>query len=103
MASSIIAKTVTSTGTLNGGRTRLKSFVVETNSSGSPAAVFKNGSGSGTTLLTMNFKADDDTQVSIPDHGIVFPDGCHVTLTAIDSMTGFFGQRYGSETRQTTP
>jgi hypothetical protein len=90
MASSIIAKTVTSTGTLNGGRTRLKSFVVETNASGSPAAVFKNGS-SGATLLTMNFKADDDTQVTIPDHGIIFPNECHVTLTAIDSITGFFG------------
>ncbi len=90
MASSIIAKTVTSTGTLNGGRTRLKSFVVETNASGSPAAVFKNGS-SGATLLTMNFKAADDTQVTIPDHGIIFPDECHVTLTAIDSITGFFG------------
>ena len=90
MASSIIAKTVTSTGTLNGGRTRLKSFVVETNSSGSPAAVFKNGSG-GATLLTMNFKADDDTQISIPDHGIIFSEECHVTLTAVDSITGFFG------------
>ena len=46
MASSIIAKTATSTGTLNGGRTRLKSFVVRSAGSGSPAAVFRNGSGS---------------------------------------------------------
>jgi|TARA_R100000353_G_scaffold68554_1_gene53131 hypothetical protein len=91
MASSIIAKTATSTGTLNGGRTRLKSFVVKSAGSGSPAAVFRNGSGSGATLLTMTFLASDDTQVSIPDHGIIFSDGCHVTLTAIDSITGFFG------------
>ena len=91
MASSIIAKTATSTGTLNGGRTRLKSFVVRSASSGSPAAVFKNGSGSGTTLLTMTFLASDDTQVTIPDHGIIFPDVCHVTLTNVDSITGFFG------------
>ncbi len=91
MASSIIAKTITATGTFNGGRTRLKSFVVRSAGSGSPAAVFRNGSGSGATLLTMTFLASDDTQITIPDHGIIFPDGCHVTLTAIDSMTGFFG------------
>ena len=42
MASSIIAKTITATGTFNGGRTRLKSFVVRSAGSGSPAAVFKN-------------------------------------------------------------
>ena len=34
MASSIIAKTATSTGTLNGGRTRLKSFDGRSASSG---------------------------------------------------------------------
>ena len=37
MAASISAKTVTSTGTLQGGRTRLKSFYVKTAGSGSPA------------------------------------------------------------------
>ena len=54
MAASISANTVTSTGTLQGGRTRLKAFYVKTASSGSPAVVFKNGSG-GATLLSMVF------------------------------------------------
>ena len=42
MAASITAKTVTATGTVLGGRTRLKAFYVKTASSGSPAVVFKN-------------------------------------------------------------
>ncbi len=90
MASAITASTVTATGTLLGGRTRLKSFYVKTASSGSPAIVFKNGS-SGATLLSMVFHTTDDNQITIPDHGIIFDSECHVTLTAIDSVTGFFG------------
>jgi len=63
---------------------------VKTAGSGSPAVVFKNGS-SGSTLLSMVFHQSDDNQITIPDHGIIFPDECHVTLTNIDSITGFFG------------
>ena len=91
MAGPIFAKTATSTGRLFGGRTRLKSFVVKTAGSGSPAAVFKDGGGSGTTLLTMAFLTSDDTQVTIPENGMVFETDCHVTLTNIDSITAFFG------------
>jgi hypothetical protein len=90
MAAAIIAKTATATGTLQGGRTRLKSFYVKTATSGSPQVVFKNGS-SGSTLLDMVFNTSDDTQITIPDHGIIFDDECHVTLTNITSITGFFG------------
>tara|TARA_R100001460_G_scaffold48702_2_gene86808 strand:- start:1586 stop:1861 length:276 start_codon:yes stop_codon:yes gene_type:complete len=91
MAGAIVAKTATSTGSLIGGRTRLKSFVIRSASSGSPAAVFKSGGSSGTTLLSMTFLASDDTQVTIPEHGMIFEDGCHVTLTNVDSITAFFG------------
>jgi len=90
MAASITAKTATATGTLQGGRTRLKSFYVKTATSGSPAVVFKNGSG-GATLLSMAFHTSDDNQITIPDHGIIFDDECHVTLTNVSSITGFFG------------
>jgi hypothetical protein len=90
MAASITAKTVTATGTVQGGRTRLKAFYVKTASSGSPAVVFKNGS-SGATLLSMVFHTSDDNQITIPDHGMIFDDECHVTLTNVDSLTGFFG------------
>jgi len=90
MPASITAKTVTATGTLLGGRTRLKSFYVKTASSGSPAVVFKNASG-GATLLSMVFHTSDDNQITIPDHGMIFETECHVTLTNVDSLTGFFG------------
>ena len=90
MAASIFTKTATATGDLHTGRTRLKAFYVKTASSGSPQVVLKNGSG-GATLLDMVFNTSDDSQISIPDHGIIFDDDCHVTLTNITSITGFFG------------
>jgi hypothetical protein len=90
MAASIFTKTATGTGDLHTGRTRLKAFYVKTASSGSPQVVFKNGSG-GATLLDMVFNTSDDAQISIPDHGIIFEGDCHVTLTNITSITGFFG------------
>ena len=90
MAASIFTKTATATGDLHTGRTRLKAFYVKTASSGSAQVVFKNGSG-GATLLDMVFNTSDDSQISIPDHGIIFDDDCHVTLTDITSITGFFG------------
>ena len=90
MAASIFTKTATATGNLHTGRTRLKAFYVKTASSGSPQVVLKNGSG-GATLLDMVFNTSDDAQISIPDHGIIFDDDCHVTLTNITSITGFFG------------
>ena len=90
MAASIFAKTATATGTLQGGRTRLKAFIVKTASSGSPQVVFKNGSG-GATQLGVVFNTSDWVQVSIPDHGVIFDDECHITLTNITSITGLFG------------
>ena len=90
MAASIFAKTATATGTLQSGRTRLKAFIVKTASSGSPQVVFKNGSG-GATQLDVVFNTSDWVQVSIPDHGVIFDDECHITLTNITSITGLFG------------
>ena len=90
MAASIFAKTATATGTLQSGRTRLKAFIVKTASSGSPQVVCKNGSG-GATQLDVVFNTSDWVQVSIPDHGVIFDDECHITLTNITSITGMFG------------
>jgi len=89
MAASIFAKTATASGTLQAGRTRLKGFTAKC-ASGSPAVVFKDGS-SGATLLSMVFTASQDVQINVPDHGMIFANECHVTLTNIDSITGFFG------------
>ena len=91
MAGTIVAKTATATGTLLGGRSRLKSLIVKTATSGSPKVVVRDGGASGTVLLTIEFTTSDDRQVTIPDHGILCETDCHVTLTAIASITGFFG------------
>ena len=68
----------------------MKAFIVKTASSGSPQVVFKNGSG-GATQLDVVFNTSDWVQVSIPDHGVIFDDECHITLTNITSITGMFG------------
>lgn len=90
MPAEIHAQTITATGTFQGGRCRLKAFVCKTSSSGSPAIVFKNGSG-GATQLSMVFNTGQDVEIWIPENGMIFPDECHATLTNIDSLTGFFG------------
>lgn len=91
MAGTIVAKTATATGTLLDGRCRLKSVFVKTATSGTPKVTIRDGGASGTTLLVLDLSTSDDTQISIPDHGILFDDGCHVTLAAVTSITGFFG------------
>mgnify|MGYP006969536300 CR=1 FL=1 len=87
----ITSKKATATGSLIGGRTRLKGFIVKTAGSGNPQLVFRSGGASGTTLLDVALSTGDDTQITIPDQGILFDDGCHVTLTAVTSITAFFG------------
>lgn len=91
MAGTIVAKNATATGTLLDGRCRLKSLIVKTATTGNPKIVVRDGGASGNILLTIEFTTSDDRQVSIPDHGILFETDCHVTLTAVSSITGFFG------------
>jgi hypothetical protein len=38
----------------------------------------------------MLFANDTDDNVYIPDEGMLFPDGCHATLTNISNVTVFF-------------
>ena len=43
------------------------------------------------SIFAKTATSTDDNQITIPDHGMIFDDECHVTLTNIDSITGFFG------------
>jgi len=36
------------------------------------------------------FNLNTDDNVYIPDEGMLFPDGCHATLTNISNVTVFF-------------
>ena len=88
--SDIEAVTVTATGTVKDGRNRLKTLALKSASSGSPRVVLKNAT-TGATLLDMSFHTSDDFYMNLPGAGILFKDECHVTLTNVDSFTGFFG------------
>ena len=87
--SDIEAVTVTATGTVQQGRTRLKTLALKSAGSGSPQIVLKDSS-TGATLLDMSFNQSDDFYMNLPGAGILFKNECHVTLTAVDSFTGFF-------------
>ena len=86
MAASIFAKTATATGTLQGGRTRLKAGVKTAQwvSSGGLRTVVVSTCCLWCSTPLMTIRLLYQTTES-------FDDECHVTLTNIDSITGFFG------------
>ena len=88
MASDVKATHLTSTGTVFAGRARVKAIHYTCGSS--PTLVLRNSSGTGDILLTMLFANDTDDNVYIPDEGMLFPNGCHATLTNISNVTVFF-------------
>ena len=91
MNSDIGAKTLTSTGTIQSGRTRLLSiYYVGHASAGS--LTFKDGGGSGTQKLviaTPASSAADQYQVDMPLDGIVFKTDMHLTISNVTSVTVF--------------
>ncbi len=90
MNSDIGAKTLTSTGTIQSGRTRLLSiYYVGHASTGS--LTFKDGGGSGTQKLVIATPASsaDQYQVDIPLDGILFKTDMHLTISNVTSVTVF--------------
>ena len=79
-ASDINAKTVTATGTAVNGRTRV-SGVYYTCGSTASILTLRTGGGSGTILLQLRTPAAAGAyDLIIPDDGILFTDGVHVTF-----------------------
>jgi len=75
------------TGTLFGGRTRVRGMT-GTSKASAGNVVFKNTSITGTTLLTIPLSgAVQDIDPYIPDNGVLFSAGAYVNLTAA-SITG---------------
>jgi len=79
--------TATADGVLFAGRARLRHVLVKTSSSGSPQVVLKNGSSSGTALITMDFVTSVNEDIPLPDEGILFEDGIYADITNIDRIT----------------
>ena len=91
MNSDIGALTLTSTGAIQSGRTRLLSiYYVGHASAGS--LTFKDGGGSGTQKLviaTPAGSAADQYQVDMPLDGILFKTDMHLTISNVTSVTVF--------------
>ena len=91
MNSDIGAKTLTSTGSIQSGRTRLRSvYYVGQSSAGT--LTFKDGGASGTQKLVITTPAGsaaDQYQVDIPLDGILFKTDMHLTISNVTSVTVF--------------
>ena len=73
------------------GRCRVKSiYVVPSGTAGS--VVFKNGSNTGSTVLTVNTvaSATQPTYLLLPGEGVVFSSGVYVDVTSIGSVMVFY-------------
>lgn len=80
----------TTTGALTNFRTRLKGIVVSTTDTAG-SLVFRNKDASGATLLTIVTTDNEDmVDIPIPDNGMLFPDGVHVTLSNTAAVTVFY-------------
>jgi hypothetical protein len=91
-ASDISAVSKTATGQAVNGRTRLAGMYF-TNTVTPATITLRSGGGSGTVLLTMTSPAAAGSQdMIIPDNGILFTDGIHITLSSaeITSVTLLF-------------
>jgi hypothetical protein len=91
-ASDISSVSKTETGQAVNGRSRLAGLYFT--HSDTPATItFKSGGASGTTLMVMTSPAAIGSQdMAIPDNGILFPDGIHITISSaeITSVTVLF-------------
>jgi|Laugrespbdmm15dd_1035085.scaffolds.fasta_scaffold70416_2 hypothetical protein len=86
-ASNISATTKAATGNAVDGRARLAGvYFVSTGTAGS--ITLRTGGASGPVLLQLASPAAAlTTDLMIPDNGILFEDGVHVTLSGVSSLT----------------
>ncbi len=76
-------------GTIYAGPARLRQLTVNTEGTGSPQVVLKDGGASGAVKLTIDLQVGDTFSVNIPDEGIKFETDVYVDETALDGVTVF--------------
>lgn len=87
MESDLTAATVTETGTAVSQRARLKAVAIAHAGSGGNV-VFRDGGGSGTTILTIATPAAaGHVDMSLPSAGLLFKTDIHVTVGDATSVT----------------
>jgi len=90
MASDVLTKRVTGTGSLGVGPARVRQVQVLTNATGNGRLTITNGNG-GTTVLDIDFLTSDSHSVNIPDDGIRCRTDVYVSAaTNIDAITFFY-------------
>tara|TARA_R100000426_G_scaffold45489_1_gene34344 strand:- start:127 stop:435 length:309 start_codon:yes stop_codon:yes gene_type:complete len=91
MNSEIGAKTLTSTGTIQSGRTRLLSIYYVGHASAG-TLTFKDGGNTGTQKLVITTPAGsaaDQYQINMPLDGMLFKTDMHLTISNVTSVTVF--------------
>jgi hypothetical protein len=90
MQTDVKAKSLALSGTVYGGRTRVRGMLIEPGS-GAGSVVFKDGGTGGTTIMTINTLANKDPfPVIIPAEGVLFETDVYVALTDA-KITVFYG------------
>jgi hypothetical protein len=81
---------LTATGTIFGGRNRVKGiYFVPTGSAGT--IVLRNGGASGTVVATIDTTAGGtSTYIGLPEDGLLFTADSHATLTDVAAVTVFY-------------
>lgn len=89
---------VTSTGVVNDqagnavGRTRIKGVYIIPQA-GAGSVVFRDGSATGVTKMTVNTLASQTapTYILFPGEGLLVQSGIHLTITTVASVVVFYG------------
>lgn len=90
MQTDVMATSLAASGTVFGGRTRVRGALVEPGT-GAGSVAFKDGGSGGTTLFTINTIANGEPfSVVIPANGVLFETDCYATLTDA-KVTVFYG------------
>lgn len=90
MQSDVNAISLAASGTVYGGRTRVRGLVIEPGAVAG-SVVLKDGGASGTTIMTINTTAASATfTVTIPGEGVLFSTSAYATLSNA-KVTVFYG------------
>jgi len=90
MQTDVKANSLAVSGTVFGGRTRVRGLVIEPGGS-IGSVVLKDGGSGGTTVMTLNTVANGETfNVFIPAEGVLFSTDVYATLTNT-KVTVFYG------------
>jgi hypothetical protein len=81
-------------GSIYGGRARIKGFAICATASASGTLLLKDGGSSGTTVIEIDIPSNSNPNsyyVLVPGEGVLCSTNIYATLTSIASVTVFYG------------